>query len=141
MDQPSEFAVTRDSIPSTPPLRVGTMLAYALPGLPLGFLGTALLVFLPGFRGKHATLLTTELEQLYPVVPDAANPRGIGSSRPSRFALTEAGRRSLLTRLEPGDNDNEGRHGEQDLSGCRFGIISFSRHVSPKFHQQNKRLP
>ena len=65
------------------------------------------LVFLPGFRGKQSTLLTTELEQLYPVIPDAANPGGVGSTRPARFALTEAGRLSLLTRLEPGDNDNE----------------------------------
>ena len=65
------------------------------------------LVFLPGFRGKHATLQTTELEELYPVVPDAANPRGFGSPRPARFALTESGRRSLLTRLEPQDDANE----------------------------------
>lgn len=65
------------------------------------------LVFLPGFRGKQSTMLTTELEQLYPVIPDASNPGGVGSTRPARFALTEAGRRSLLTRLEPGDDDNE----------------------------------
>ncbi|MEZ6127182.1 MAG: hypothetical protein R3C59_00705 [Planctomycetaceae bacterium] len=65
------------------------------------------LVFLPGFRGKQATMLTTELEELYPVIPDAGSPRGIGSPRPARFALTEAGRRSLLTRLEPDDNTNE----------------------------------
>ncbi len=65
------------------------------------------LVFLPGFRGKHASLLTTELEELYPVVPDAANPRGFGSPRPARFALTESGRRSLLTRLETQDDENE----------------------------------
>lgn len=65
------------------------------------------LVFLPGFRGKQATLLSTELEELYPVVPDNANPRGFGSARPSRFALTESGRRSLLTRLEPQDDENE----------------------------------
>ncbi|MEZ6126179.1 MAG: hypothetical protein R3C49_23870 [Planctomycetaceae bacterium] len=65
------------------------------------------LVFLPGFRGRQATLLTTELEELYPVIPDAASPKGIGSPRPNRFALTEAGRRSLLTRLEPDDTQNE----------------------------------
>ena len=65
------------------------------------------LVFLPGFRGKQSTMLTTELEELYPVIPDQAEPRGIGSTRPARFALTEAGRRSLLTRLEPEDNENE----------------------------------
>ena len=65
------------------------------------------LVFLPGFRGKQATLLTTQLEELYPVVPDESAPRGVGQPRPARFALTESGRRSLLTRLEPDDNDNE----------------------------------
>ncbi|MEZ6042032.1 MAG: hypothetical protein R3C20_16130 [Planctomycetaceae bacterium] len=65
------------------------------------------LVFLPGFRGKQLSLLTTELEELYPVVPDEAQPRGVGSSRPARFALTEAGRRSLLTRLEADDDGNE----------------------------------
>ena len=65
------------------------------------------LVFLPGFRGKQATMLTTELEELYPVIPDPVTPRGFGSVRPARFSLTEAGRRSLLTRLEPGDNQNE----------------------------------
>ncbi|MCR9198056.1 MAG: VWA domain-containing protein [Planctomycetaceae bacterium] len=65
------------------------------------------LVFLPGFRGKQSTLLTTQLEELYPVVPDETAPRGIGQPRPARFALTESGRRSLLTRLEPDDNDNE----------------------------------
>lgn len=65
------------------------------------------LVFLPGLRGKQATMLTTELEELYPVIPDQSIPRGIGSTRPARFALTEAGRRSLLTRLEPEDIENE----------------------------------
>ncbi len=65
------------------------------------------LVFLPGFRGKQLTLQSTELDELYPVVLDAAHPKGHGSSRPARFSLTEAGRRSLLTRLEQDDSDNE----------------------------------
>ncbi len=65
------------------------------------------LVFLPGFRGRQSTLLTTELEELYPVVPDATQPRGVGLTRPARYSLTESGRRSLLTRLEPGDDQNE----------------------------------
>jgi hypothetical protein len=65
------------------------------------------LVFLPGFRGFQNTLQTSELEELYPVVLDQAHPKGHGSSRPARFALTEAGRRSLLTRLEPDDGANE----------------------------------
>jgi len=65
------------------------------------------LVFLPGFRGFQNSLQTSELEELYPVVLDAAHPKGYGSSRPARFSLTEAGRRSLLTRLEPDDAANE----------------------------------
>ncbi len=65
------------------------------------------LVFLPGFRGRQSSLLTTALEELYPVVPDEAQPRGVGNPRPARFALTEAGRRSLLTRLEADDDGNE----------------------------------
>jgi hypothetical protein len=65
------------------------------------------LVFLPGFRGQQETLLTTELNELYPVVPDATQPRGIGTTAPARFALTESGRRSLLTRLEPDNERNE----------------------------------
>ncbi|HIE99406.1 MAG: vWA domain-containing protein [Fuerstiella sp.] len=65
------------------------------------------LVFLPGFRGRHGSFPGTELEELYPVVPDHGNPRGIGSARAARFVLTEAGRRSLLTRLETKDDENE----------------------------------
>ncbi|MFN9721279.1 MAG: hypothetical protein ACK58L_21485 [Planctomycetota bacterium] len=65
------------------------------------------LVFLPGFRGFQNSLMTSELEELYPVVLDPARPKGYGLTRPSRFALTEAGRRSLLTRLEPDDVNNE----------------------------------
>lgn len=65
------------------------------------------LVFLPGFRGKQATLLTTQLEELYPVIPDATTPRGFGTVIPGRFSLTESGRKSLLTRLEPDELENE----------------------------------
>jgi hypothetical protein len=65
------------------------------------------LVFLPGFRGFQNSLQTSELAELYPVILDPAHPKGHGSSRPARFALTEAGRRSLLTRLEPDDSANE----------------------------------
>ena len=65
------------------------------------------LVFLPGFRGHQDTLLTTKLNELYPVVPDATQSRGAGSEEPARFALTESGRRSLLTRLEADNERNE----------------------------------
>jgi len=65
------------------------------------------LVFLPGFRGFQNSLQASELEELYPVVLDQTHPKGYGASRPARFALTEAGRRSLLTRLEADDSANE----------------------------------
>lgn len=65
------------------------------------------LVFLPGFRGRQQSLLTTPLEDLYPVVLDPAQPKGSGSERPARYRLTDSGRRSLLTQLETGDDNNE----------------------------------
>lgn len=62
---------------------------------------------MPGFRGYQNSLQTSELDELLPVVYDQAAPKGHGSSLAARFALTEAGRRSLLTRLEADDNENE----------------------------------
>ena len=61
------------------------------------------LVFLPGQRGFMASLLATPLAELLPVVWDAAQPRGWGTASPGRFALTEAGAVSLLTKLEDSD--------------------------------------
>lgn len=61
------------------------------------------LVFMPGFHGFQSTLQETPLADLLPVVWDAAQPRGWGSSAPGKFALTEAGTRSLLTKLEDSD--------------------------------------
>ena len=64
------------------------------------------LVLVPGFRGHQQTLQATELEDLFPVVVDEAQPRGWGSSTPGQFELTELGARSLLTRLEDSDTAN-----------------------------------
>lgn len=64
------------------------------------------LVFMPGFRGNQISLLDTELEDLFPVVVDSAQPRGWGSPTPGQFELTELGARSLLTRLEDTENAN-----------------------------------
>jgi len=63
-------------------------------------------VFMPGLRGRHATLLQTELDDLYPVVLDPTQPGGWGSQTPGQFELTEAGHRSLLTNLEESDDTN-----------------------------------
>lgn len=57
------------------------------------------LVFLPGLVGKQFSLLESPLGNLYPVVLDASQPSGWGSAAAGHLELTEAGRRSLLTRL------------------------------------------
>ena len=64
------------------------------------------LVFMPGWQGRHATLLESELNDLYPVVLDLTQPGGWGSRAPDHFALTEAGRRSLLTKLADSQDEN-----------------------------------
>ncbi len=64
------------------------------------------LVFMPGMGGKEFSLLETELKDLYPVVLDPAQPGGWGSRTPSQFELTEAGRKSLLTKLADTQDDN-----------------------------------
>lgn len=64
------------------------------------------LILMPGLSGRHLSLLGTELEELYPVVLDAAQPRGWGSRVPAQFELTETGRRSLLTKLEDAEAEN-----------------------------------
>lgn len=64
------------------------------------------LVLVPGFRGFQHTLLETEIEDLFPVALDTAQPRGWGSPTPGQFELTELGARSLLTRLEDTENAN-----------------------------------
>jgi hypothetical protein len=64
------------------------------------------LVFIPGMRGKQFSLLSTALEELYPVSLDSSQMRGFGSRVPSRFLLTEAGRRNLLTKLADTEEEN-----------------------------------
>lgn len=64
------------------------------------------LVFMPGITGRQFSLLDSELDDLYPVVLDPAAERGWGSRTPSQFALTETGRRSLLTRLADTTEEN-----------------------------------
>ncbi len=64
------------------------------------------LILMPGFQGRHLSFANTDLDALYPVTLDAAQPRGWGSRIPSQLELTSAGRRSLLTRLEDSEEDN-----------------------------------
>jgi hypothetical protein len=64
------------------------------------------LVFMPGWQGRQFSLLDTELGDLCPVLLDGGQPGGWGSRTPGRFELTEAGRRSLLTKLADTQEDN-----------------------------------
>ncbi len=76
------------------------------------------LVFLPGLRGFQASLQDSALGDLVPVIWDQAQPHGWGSSAPGRFALTETGRRSLLTKLE--DTDEASAKVWQTLPGFQW---------------------
>jgi hypothetical protein len=76
------------------------------------------LVYLPGLRGYEASLQGTALAELMPIVWDDAQPRGWGSSAPGKFALTEAGMRSLLTKLE--DTDEASARVWQSLPGFQW---------------------
>lgn len=76
------------------------------------------LVFMPGWQGRQASLLETELGDLYPVVLDPVQPRGWGSQTADHFELTEAGRRSLLTRLA--DTQDENAAVWEDLPGFQW---------------------
>ena len=64
------------------------------------------LVFMPGWRGEQASLADTPLEELCPVVVDPARPDGTAADGPRRLVLTEAGRKSLLTKLADGGAEN-----------------------------------
>lgn len=64
------------------------------------------LVLMPGMRGEHRSLLSSELGELYPVLLESTNPLGIGSETPGSFSLTDRGRRSLLTELIPDRQQN-----------------------------------
>lgn len=64
------------------------------------------LVFMPGWLGNEMSLLGSPLEDLLPVVLDAGRPEGTGTSLAGRFALTDKGRTSLLTRLADTVDEN-----------------------------------
>jgi hypothetical protein len=64
------------------------------------------LVFIPGSQGNAHSFVSTALELLMPVVLDASNPDGVGTRNAMRMELTEAGRRSLLTKLADTAEEN-----------------------------------
>ncbi len=61
---------------------------------------------MPGWQGNQLSLVGSPLDPLIPVIYDESQPAGWGSRTPSHFALTELGRRSLLTKLADTQDDN-----------------------------------
>ena len=64
------------------------------------------LVFMPGWRGEQASFAGTPLEELCPVVIDAARSEGSSTAVPRRLVLTEGGQKSLLTKLADSAAEN-----------------------------------
>jgi hypothetical protein len=61
---------------------------------------------MPGWRGEQVSLVGTPLEELCPVVIDESRPDGVSTDGPRRLVLTEAGRKSLLTKLADSPTEN-----------------------------------
>ena len=76
------------------------------------------LVFLPGFRGFEESLGSTALGDLLPIIWDTTQPHGWGTATPGKFALTESGAHSLLTKLE--DTDEASARVWQNLPGFEW---------------------
>ncbi|GIT77650.1 MAG: hypothetical protein Ct9H300mP32_0320 [Verrucomicrobiota bacterium] len=58
------------------------------------------LVFMPGRRGNHLSLMDSPLKELMPVVLDDARPTGTGLQNESVLMLSNRGRGHLLTRFD-----------------------------------------
>ena len=65
------------------------------------------LVFVPGRRGREATLFDSALKDLYPVALESGRPEGIMLQNESSLMLTPSGRRHLLTRFDSDENRND----------------------------------
>jgi hypothetical protein len=65
------------------------------------------LVFVPGRRGREATLVNSPLKDLFPVELDTAKPGGIGLENESQLVLTGAGKRHWLTRFDSDEERND----------------------------------
>ena len=57
------------------------------------------IVFLPGRRGNQISLEQSPLSKLIPIIYDNEYPRGLGTSNPAQFELTNRGKKHWLTRL------------------------------------------
>jgi len=65
------------------------------------------LVFMPGRRGNHLSLMNSELNELMPVVLDDERPKGIGMNNESVLTLSNLGRGHLLTRFDGDEMVND----------------------------------
>jgi uncharacterized membrane protein len=65
------------------------------------------LVFVPGRRGREATLMNSPLKDLFPVELDPAKPGGIGLENEAQLVLTSNGKRHWLTRFDSDEEKND----------------------------------
>ena len=65
------------------------------------------LVFVPGRRGREATLLNSPLKDLFPVELDTAKPGGVGLENEAQLVLTSEGKRHWLTRFDSDEDRND----------------------------------
>ena len=65
------------------------------------------LVFMPGRRGNHLSLIDSPLKELMPVVLDDARPTGTGLQNEAMLMLSNRGRGHLLTRFDADELVNE----------------------------------
>jgi len=65
------------------------------------------LVFMPGRRGNHLSLMDSPLNELLPVVLDDTQPSGVGLQNESLLTLSSRGRGHLLTRFDADEMVND----------------------------------
>ena len=65
------------------------------------------LVFMPGRRGNHLSLMNSELNELMPVVLDDERPKGVGMNNESVLTLSNLGSGHLLTRFDADEMVND----------------------------------
>ncbi len=65
------------------------------------------LVFMPGRRGNHLSLMDSALKELMPVELDDARPTGVGLQNESVLTLSNRGRGHLLTRFDADEMVND----------------------------------
>jgi hypothetical protein len=65
------------------------------------------LVFVPGRRGREATLLNGPLADLFPVELDTSKPGGVGLENEAQLMLTSTGKRHWLTRFDSDEDKND----------------------------------